>query len=183
MRSLLLLVLLACQAKARELPDPAPAAVEVRDAQGEVVASVRPGRPCRGTVGTTELLVGSSPLVSQVGDVRWHGDVRPNGTMLLRDDREIARVADAAGELGVYDPAGIPIVRIAATGTGATVADHASRVVHRATLQPKAVTIDAPALVVTGTRDAMLAALLSAPEVQPEVRVLAACERLAKGSR
>ncbi len=174
MRSLLLLLLLACQAKARELRDQAPAVIEVRDAQGQLVARVHPGQPCRGNAGTFELVVGAPP---------WRADARPNGTMLLRDGTEVARVVDAAGELGIYDPAGIPIVRITSTASGATVADRASRLVHRAALQPSTVTIDAPALVVTGTRDATLAALLSAPEVLPEVRVLAACERLAKGSR
>ena len=45
------------------------------------------------------------------------------------------------------------------------------------------ITIDSPALTVTGTDDLVLAAILASPEVVPQVRMLAACERvLAKGS-
>lgn len=179
---MLFLVLMSCQAKARELPEPTPA-IEVRDAQGALVAGMHPGHPCRGTIGTLDLQVGAAPLVAQVGDITWRGDVRGNGTMMLRGDVEVARVVDQAGALEIYDPQGLPIVRIATVDGGATVADRASRLVRRASVQPTSIAIDAPPLVVTGTRDPAVAALLSAPEVIPEVRVLAACEHLARGSR
>ena len=168
-RPLLLLSFVACQANAERAPA---APIEVRDARGAVVATVRGGQPCNGEIAGTKLDASA-----------WRADVRGNGTMLLHGGVEVARVVDAAGELGVFDPQGLPIVRIAPTATGASVADRASRLVRHATLQPTAIALDAPAMLVTGTRDVALAALLSAPEVQPEVRLLATCERLAKGSR
>ena len=50
--------------------------------------------------------------------------------------------------------------------------------VRRLTLAGDKITADDPAMTITGTSDLVLAALLSAPELLPEVRALAACQRV-----
>ena len=73
---------------------------------------------------------------------------------------------------------GIAQVRVAVTGDVAAVEDKASRPVRKLTRAGEQITSSDPALTITGTQDLVLAALLSAPELLPEVRMLAACERV-----
>jgi hypothetical protein len=181
-RSLMYLALVGgCQTKGRDAPEPGPAVIEVRDDKGAVVASVRPGRPCRATIGTTEMIVGGPPLVSQSTQSRWAGEDHGNGTTLVRDGVAVARLYDKDRDYDVFDPQGIALVRVVATEGAATVADAGSRLLRGVTSQAGALATDSPKLVVTGTRDVKLAAVLSAPELSPEVRALAACERLLAG--
>jgi hypothetical protein len=180
------LTLCGCQGKAKESPPPAPSVVEVRDATSAVIAQLRPGHPCRATIGPVELIVGGPPLVAQHGEDHWTGEVATNGITLLRGSERIARlfpVGDSHAE-AVLGVDGIALARITATATEAMVSNGGGTLLRRLSLTtPSTITIDAPKLSVSGTTDLVLAALISAPELVPEVRMLSACERvLAKGS-
>lgn len=171
------------QGKAATPPPPA-TPVTVRDASGATVAELMPIRPCRATVGPQELIVGGPPLVATLGTTKWTGSSEPNGTVLLRDAERIARVypvGDAASG-GVFDLEGVAKIRVKVNGSVATVEDGGSIPIRKLTRSDDKITSDSPAFTITGTDDLILAALLSAPELLPEVRMLAACERvLAKG--
>lgn len=180
MRGLLLLPLLACQGKQEAPPPTGPAAIQVRDDSGVLVAEVRPLRPCRGAVGPIELIVGGPPLLATVGSTRWTGTSAENGTTLLRNGDAVARVYPVgdATTASVLDTRGVALARVAATGKTAVVSNAASVPVRNLRLEGDSIIADQPHLTITGTQDLVLAGLLSAPELSPEVRVLAACERV-----
>jgi hypothetical protein len=167
----------AAQPQAQPLAAPD---IRVTDAQGSVLAELKQTRPCRATIGPQELLIGGPPLVTTLGSTKWDGLDEPNGTILTRDGERIARiypVGDAATG-AVFDMHGIAQVRVAVAGDVASVEDKASRPVRKLTRAGDKITSSDPALTITGTQDLVLAALLSAPELLPEVRMLAACERV-----
>ena len=182
-----LLAALGCQGTSEKPPAPAlPAAVVVRDSKGEELVRLQPGHPCRATLGPFEMIVGGPPLVAQLGDAHWVGDDEPNGTTISRNGSAVARVFPVGDPMtaSVIDPQGIALVRIHASGGDATIANAGGQIVRR--LHTKVggeIISDPPAASATGTNDLVLVALLSAPELAPEVRMLAACERvLVKGS-
>jgi len=109
-----------------------------------------------------------------------------NGTTFEQDGVRLARLYPLADptQAGVIDMQGVPLMRVNVTGDKAIVRNAASMPVRNLVKQGKTISVDAPiALTVTGTDDLVLAALLTAPELTPEVRMLAACERvLVKGS-
>ncbi len=172
-RCFAVLTLVACQGSKPEAA-PAPVLVEARDGSGAVVAQVRPGHPCRASIGPQELLIGGPPLVAQDGAVRWSGDDRGNGTTILRDGDIVARTVLLDGTFSVIDPTGIAMVRI----SGDAISDASGRRLRTIVTKPGAIEIET--LKITGTRDAVMAALLTATELRPEVRMLAACERVLK---
>jgi hypothetical protein len=185
-RSAYVLVLLAgCKDSPSKIaPPPQTATVVVKDAGGATLAELRPGRPCRATIGPQELIIGGPPLVATLGSTKWTGAHEPNGTMLSRDDERIARVFPVGDAVtgSVFDLHGIAQVRVAVTGQTATVENKASIPIRKLTRAGDSISSSDPALTITGTDDLILAALLSAPELLPEVRMLAACERvLVKG--
>lgn len=177
-RCICLLPLLGCQTKA-DPPAVAPTMVEVRDGT-KVVASVRPGRPCRATIGPLEMIIGGPPLVSQLGDTRWSGKDGANGTTLEREGDRVARIfpVNDRSTVGVFDLNGVAMLRVQATPAGATVSDAASRPLRMLAMTGSTIKTDHPELVVTGTHDVLLASVLTAPELAPEIRMLAACERV-----
>ena len=153
--------------------------VEVRDGT-KVVASLRPGKPCRATIGPTEMIIGGPPLISQLGETRWTGKDGPTGTTLEREGDRVARIFPI-GDLAtvdVFNLDGIAMLHVQATPAGATVTDAASRPLRTLALKGDQIVTDHPSLVVTGTHDVLLASVLTAPELAPEVRMLAACERV-----
>jgi hypothetical protein len=175
---------LGCQGKT-DSPDPTlPTTIEARDG-GSLLATVRPGKPCRATIGPNEMIVGGPPLVSQLGDTRWSGESTRTGTLVQRDGQLVARffpVGDAAAA-GIYDPNGVALERIAAEGRRASITDAASRSTHALVLDGAgAIAMDGKTKI-TGTSDLVLAALLAAPEVSPELRMMAACERVLVASQ
>jgi hypothetical protein len=175
---LLVPLLGGCQAKA-EQPAPAAPMIEVHDGTS-VIASVRVGKPCRATIGPTEMIVGGPPLVSQLGDTRWSGSDGSNGTAIARDGVRVARVfpvGDAASS-AVFDPVGAALMRVHADGDKAVVSDTANHLLRTLARAGSKITVDHPSLTITGTNDLVLASMLSAPELDPEVRMLAACERV-----
>jgi hypothetical protein len=175
----LLLALLGCQSK-KAPPPPEPVSVQVRDASGVLVAELRPLRPCRGSIGPVDLIVGGPPLVATLGSTAWKGSAAENGTTLYRDGQAVARVfpiGDAA-KVSVLDMHGVALARVAVDGARAVVSNAASVPVRNLTTEADTIKVDEPAFTITGTRDLVLAALLSAPELTPEVRILAACERV-----
>jgi len=180
-RSLLCLAgLAACQDK-KEAPPPPEPVVQVRDTSGVLVAELRALRPCRGAVGPVELIVGGPPLVATYGSTKWTGAAAANGTTLSRDGEPVARVFPVGEPNGtaVLDMRGVALARIAVTGKTAVVTNAATvpvRNLHVA--DGDTIKSDQPALTITGTQDLVLAGLLSAQELSPEVRVLAACERV-----
>jgi hypothetical protein len=179
-RSVCLLALIGCQGKAEPPAPVAPVMIEVHDGT-QVTASVRTGRPCRATIGPIELIVGGPPLVSQLGETKWTGSNTPEGgTFLLRNDDRVVRVYPVGdpASAGVYDLQGVALLRVAATGDRATVTDAAGRPLRTLTRTGTEIAVDAPKVLVTGTPDLVLAALISSPEIGPEVRMLAACERV-----
>ena len=181
------LAALGCQAKSEPPPAPAlPEAVVVRDSKGTTLAEMRAGHPCRATIGPFELMVGGPPLIAQLGDTRWVGDDESNGTTLSRDNTPVARVFPVGDPTtaAVLDTQGVAMVRVQKSGGDVTVSNGAGQTVrHLHTRVDGTVIIDQPAATATGTRDLVLVALLTAPELAPEVRMIAACQRvLVKGS-
>jgi hypothetical protein len=153
--------------------------VEVRDGT-RVVASLRPGKPCRATIGPTEMIIGGPPLISQLGDTRWTGKDGPSGTTLEREGDRVARIFPIGDRatLGVFDLDGIAMLSVHTTPAGANVTDAAARLLRTLAVNGDQIVADHPSLVVTGTHDVLLASVLIAPELSPEVRMLAACERV-----
>lgn len=180
MRRLLFLALLAgCQGK-KATPPPEPVSVQVRDASGVLVAELRPLRPCRGSIGPVDLIVGGPPLIANLGGTEWKGSAADNGTTLYRDGQAQVRVFPIgdATKASVMDTRGVALARVSVEGARAVVSNAASVPVRTLRSEGETITSDQPALTITGTRDLVLAALLSAPELTPEVRILAACERV-----
>lgn len=183
LRCLLLVPLFGgCQAKA-DLPAPAsPTLIELHDLHDggdKVVATVRPGKPCRATIGPTEMIVGGPPLISQVGETRWSGNDGSNGTTLERDGDRVARIFPTRGTtVGVFDLQGVPVIHVQPSAEGATVSDASMRALRTLTRTGTNIVSDPPPFRVSGTNDLVLASVLSAIELQPEVRMLAACERV-----
>jgi len=169
-----------CQSKSSttSAPEPPPRAIELRDAAGKITAKVIPGHPCRATVDDLELLIGTEPLVAQLGDVRWSGDVGANGTMIKRNDEVIARMYPdtQAAETGLYASDGTAMFRAIVTGDKADLMSGSGAIVTTVTRANGKLAIGDRT--VTGTDDLLLAALLAAPSAPPEVRGLAACHRL-----
>lgn len=157
------------------------AAIELREADGRVSARITPAQPCRATVDGIEMLIGTQPLVAQLGDVRWSGDLTASGTMLRRNDTVVARVYpdDQPGELGLYSAEGVAMFHAKIVGDKADLVSGAGAVV--ATAQKQRAPnggVKVGERTVTGTDDVLLAAVLAAPDASPEVRGLAACHRL-----
>lgn len=178
------LALAGCQDR-KPTPPPEPVVVQAKDANGNVIAELRPLRPCRAAVNGNEMIVGGPPILSQVGTSTWTGSSAENGTTYSRDSERVARVYPIrdAKAAAVLDMQGVAMARITVTGDKATVADASTAPVRNLTKVGSTISIDAPPMTVTGTDDLVLAALLTAPELVPEVRMLAACERvLVKGS-
>lgn len=176
LRRVLALALVAgCQGRSEpDPPRPPPAVVEAR-AGGATVAHIIAGHPCRAEVEGDELLIGTQPLVAQVGNSRWSGDdVDGGGTTLRKDGTAIVRIRDAEdAAIEVFDPHGGAILRLSADGS---IANGRGEILRRAEATRQAIKIgDA---VVTGTSDVALGVLVTAPELIPEVRALAACHRL-----
>lgn len=182
----------ACQGKQAAAPPPAPASIEVKDADGHVVAELKPIRPCRGTVPPAgELIVGGPPILATEGSAQWMGAAGANGTTYEKDGERLARLYPVSDpkSAAVLDMHGVAQVRIAIEGDVAVVRNGAGmpiRNLRKAAAAGSAgpeITSDVPPMTVTGTDDLVLAGLLSAPELVPQIRILAACERvLAKGS-
>lgn len=179
-----IVALAACNGGSKQAEPAAPTPVEVRDAQG-VIAELQPIRPCRAKVYGQEMIVGGPPILSQLGSAKWMGTDGSNGTTFDKDGERIARLYPASdpNKAAVIDTHGVALMRVSVEGDKAIVSDAASIPVRNLVRQEKSISVDAPiALTVTGTDDLVLAALLTAPELVPEVRMLAACERvLVKG--
>jgi len=148
----------------------------VRDALGDVAARVVAGRPCRATVDGVDLQIGGEPLVAMVGNVRWAGVDEADGTTLTRDGDRAARIVVDGTRLQILDDRGIAVIRLRADADTATVLDGANTTVRTAKRSATSITVGD--MTVTGTQDLLLAALLTAHEIGPEVRALAACHRL-----
>jgi hypothetical protein len=157
------------------------AAIEVHDGAGAVLASVSPVLPCRARVDGAELVVAGRPVDVTVGGARWTADDDTGGTLIRRDGEVVARIASDAESIGVFRPDGVAIVR-ALLADGAARVISGQRIVLRTTTRTSS-GIAAGDRTVTGTDDVLLAAILAAPEVEPEVRALAACLRAAPGEK
>jgi hypothetical protein len=141
---------------------------------GSMIARIVASRPCRADIDGNELLIGIEPLVVQVGNSRWTGDHADDGTTLRRDGTAIVRVRDAQDTgIEVFDPAGAAILRVTPEGA---IANADGEILRRA--EPLHAAIRIGDAMVTGTSDVALGALVTAPELVPEVRGLAACHRL-----
>lgn len=178
-----LAALAGCQGESSHDSSPkAPAAsIEVREANGKVSGRVTPGHPCRASIDGFEMLIGTQPLVAQMGDVRWSGDLTASGTMLRRNDIVMARVYpdNDPGELGLYTAEGVAMFHAKIVGDKADLVSGAGAIVATAQKQrgPDG-GVKVGERMVTGTDDVLLAAVLAAPDAPPEVRGLAACHRL-----
>jgi len=169
-----LAILAGCQGKPEPDPPRPPPLVIVARAGGTTVAHIIAGHPCRAEVEGDELLIGTQPLVAQVGATRWSGEDSEGGTTLRRDGTPVIRIRDNdEAVIEVFDPKGGAILRLSADGA---IANERGEVLRRAEASRAAIKIgDA---VVTGTTDVALGVLITAPELIPEVRGLAACHRL-----
>jgi hypothetical protein len=173
-RVLALALIAGCQGKSEpDPPRPPPPVIEARNSNA-TVARIVAGHPCRADIDGNELLIGTVPLVLQVGSTRWSGDEADNGTTLRMDGAPIVRVHDTSDAgFEVFDPQGAAILRI--TGTG-EISNGRGEVLRRAVGTRAQIRIGES--IVTGTGDIALGALVTAPELIPEVRGLAACHRL-----
>ena len=183
-RPLLALTLLGCQGAPKDTATPLPVGIEVRDGTGKLLATLRPGHPCRATINQVEMFIGGPPLVSQHGDERWTGEHTQTGTQLMRDGTPVARVFPTGqpGELAVFDPSGVALVRIVAAKDAANLSNAGGQLIRQLARKGDAIAVDPPDFTISGTTDLVLAAVLSAPELVPEVRGLVACERVLEGS-
>ncbi len=164
-----------CQSHSElDQPRPPRPVIEARTT-GSTIARVVPGHPCRAEIEGNELLVGTEPLVAQVGSTRWSGEDGETGTTLRRDGSLMIRLhaLPADGSLEVFDAHGGAILRISADGA---VANARGEILRRAEPSPTAIKVGES--IVTGTSDVVLGALVTAPELIPEIRALAACHRL-----
>jgi len=173
-RVLALALIAGCQGKSEpDLPRSPPPVIEARSA-GTTIARITAGHPCRADVDGNELLIGTEPLVAQVGNSRWSGDDTADGTMLRKDGAVIARVSDKQDTgVEVFDPQGVAILLVTADGA---ISNARGEILRRA--EPSRVAIKIGESVVTGTSDLALGVIITAPELIPEVRALAACHRL-----
>jgi hypothetical protein len=165
-----------CQGKSEpDPPRPLPPVIEARTGS-TTLAHIIAGHPCRAEIEGDELLIGTQPLVTQIGNTRWSGDdTAGDGTTTLRKDgAAVVRIRDAQeAAIEVFDPKGAAILRLSADGS---IANGHGEVLRRAEATRGSIKIgDA---VVTGTTDVALGVLITAPELIPEVRGLAACHRL-----
>ena len=179
LRSITLVAVLGCGGRV-EPPAPAPVVpIEVRDATS-VVATIRPDRPCRASVGPIELIVGKEPFVAELGETEWRGERGSAGMFFLENGRKVARLFPDldAQSATVFGQAGEPLVRIEATPASATIRDSSGRTLRTLTTKPNAIAIDNPQQTITGTHDLVLAALIGAQALEPEIRMLAACDRV-----
>lgn len=142
---------------------------------GNTLAHIVAGHPCRAEIDGDEFQIGTVPLIARIGAARWTGDdTGGDGTMLRRDGAAIVRIRDAQdAAIEVFDPRGPAILRLSSDGA---IANASGEIVRRAEATHPAIKVgDA---VITGTTDVPLGLLLTAPELLPEVRALAACHRL-----
>jgi hypothetical protein len=182
---LLLLTVAACQggsASGKEKPA-SRKAIELRDAKGVVLARVTEGRPCRATIEDDELIIGGRPLVMMHGETRWAGDDLAGSTVILRDGVSYARIHPAEvrdDEVALFDAQGVALFRVTANGNTAIVRDPGQSPIRELHRTADKITIPTPTgeATVSGTQDLLLAAVLSATEVSPQMRALAACHRL-----
>lgn len=163
-----------CQGKSEPDPPRPPRLVIEARSGGATSVRIVPGHPCRADIDGNELLIGTEPLVTQVGNSRWSGDDAADGTTLRRDGAAIVRLHDTqdAG-VEVFDPHGAAILSVTPDGA---IANAHGEILRRAA--PTKVAIKIGDSVVTGTSDLVLGVLITAPELIPEVRALAACHRL-----
>ena len=164
-----------CQGKSEpDPPRPPPPVIEARTGS-TTLAHIIAGHPCRAEIDGDELLIGTQPLVAQVGNTRWSGDdTGGDGTVLRKDGAAVVRIRDAQeAAIEVFDPKGTAILRLSADGA---IANGRGEVLRRAEATRGSIRIGEA--VVTGTTDVALGVLITAPELIPEVRGLAACHRL-----
>ncbi len=165
-----------CQAKSEpDPPRPPPPVIEARTGS-TTLAHIIAGHPCRAEISGDEYLIGTQPLVAQFGNTRWSGDDTggDGATTLRKDGAAVVRIRDAQeATIEVFDPGGEAILRLSADGA---IANGRGEVLRRAEATRGSIKVgDA---VVTGTTDVALSVLITAPELIPEVRGLAACHRL-----
>ncbi|HEX8108279.1 MAG TPA: hypothetical protein VF516_11155 [Kofleriaceae bacterium] len=165
-----------CQGKSEPDPPRPPAPVIVARAGSTTLAHIIAGHPCRAEIDGDELLIGTQPLVAQVGNTRWSGDDTAGDglTTLRKDGAAVVRIRDAQeAAIEVFDPAGTAILRLSADGA---IANGSGEILRRAEAARGSIKVGEA--VVTGTTDVALGVLITAPELIPEVRGLAACHRL-----
>jgi hypothetical protein len=174
--SMAALGLVGCQGKAEPDPPRPPPPVIVARAGSTTLAHIIAGHPCRAEIDGDELLIGTQPLVAQVGNTRWSGDdtAGDGSTILRKDGAAVVRIRDAQeAAIEVFDPKGAAILRLSADGA---IANGSGEILRRAEAARGSIKIGEA--VVTGTTDIALGVLITAPELIPEVRGLAACHRL-----
>jgi hypothetical protein len=173
-----LALIAGCQGKSEPDPPRPPRPVIEARSGGATVARIVTGHPCRAEIDGNELLIGTEPLVAQVGNSRWSGadaehDDAP-GTTISKDGVAFVRIHDTQDSgVEVFDPHGAAILLVTADGT---IANARGEILRRA--EPTSVAIKIGEAVVTGTSDLALGVIITAPELIPEVRALAACHRL-----
>jgi len=165
-----------CQGKSEpDPPRPPPPVIEARTGS-TTLAHIIAGHPCRAEIDGDELLIGTQPLVAQIGNTRWSGDDTGGDgmTTLRKDGAAVVRIRDAQeATIEVFDARGEAILRLSADGA---IANGRGEVLRRAEATRGSIKVGEA--VVTGTTDVALGVLITAPELIPEVRGLAACHRL-----
>jgi hypothetical protein len=187
-RCFILLAVLGCQTKSEKAPE-VPKIVEVRDEHDVSVASIhpgQPGRPCHAQLTGKDLVVDDKPSLES-GGATWTTEKRQNGLAMLKDGQLVARIVEppvedgSVGHIDVVDPNGVALVRIDRDHSRITVATAGGIRLRegRSLGQNKPIQIGSASI--TGTDDRLLAALIAAPEVPPEIRAIYACTELSRG--
>ncbi|MCE9578111.1 MAG: hypothetical protein K8W52_33605 [Deltaproteobacteria bacterium] len=171
-------------------PAPAPLTT-VRDPLGQVVAEVRldgDGARCGVRVDQVALEVvrdGAATTASPgTAGAALRLEPGPAGDVITSDGARSARIyRDPArpGHVDILDNDGVAMVRIAIDGDGATLVDASRAAVARARKDGGRIVVDDPdgrALAYVSGDDLEVAALLVASAVPPDLRGLAACDRL-----
>jgi hypothetical protein len=167
-------ILAGCQGKSEpDPPRPPPPVVEARSG-GTMTARIVASHPCRADIDGNELLIGTQPLVAQVGNTRWSGEDTDDGTTLRKDGAAIIRLRDTRDTgFEIFDAQGAAILQVTADGA---ISNAHGEILRRA--EPLRAAIRIGDAVVSGTNDIALGVLVTAPELIPELRGLAACHRL-----
>jgi hypothetical protein len=177
------LLVLGCQGG--DPPAPAPRtdpAVTVRDPGGATVLEARLVEARCEVSGEASLAVARDGDTVRAGTALSFGPGRTGNEVAGADGAMRLRVHRAAGEVGLIDPQGIPIVRIIVDDASARIVDAARTPIARLAREGGRITVTASAgaalAYVAGTTDLEVAALLVAPGVDADTRALLACERL-----
>ncbi|HTJ40951.1 MAG TPA: hypothetical protein VL463_02610 [Kofleriaceae bacterium] len=181
-RALLLIAIAACSDRSAD-PAPAPASPPGPASKPDRVAGPITVRDPNGAI-VLELVTAAGKCTAKPApDPKLTIDRASNGDQILRDGKNVVRVwrdATRPGHVDLVDPDGMAVARIDSTAAAATLTDAAGRPTSTVVFEGGRFVAKDPneaVLAYVQGGDAEIAALVVAP-LPPDVRALAACDRL-----